>query len=626
LKTRLDALAQLARSNMLRTRLVLGLMSLLLILLLVGLYSIHTCNVLVGTIYEAYEDNYASIQAMQEIKLACAKLNGAVVMKLAKENAEALGMYRKGLEIIRVNLAIQKAKPPQGKEQEETEKLLTAFGDYERESRVFFRLPAATQSVPRHLIMDLSPLTEQMVTAADRISDLNTLAIQDNKEAAKRSAWRTIQVMFLAMVLAVVVALYASYRLGRGILEPIDVITASIQKIGAGDLKHRIPVFHRDELGNLAQTVNRMAGQLHQYQESQTGKLLRLHKTLERTLASYPDPIFVIGRDNRMEFMNPAGEWFLAAMDHGSAGRFPAEIENRIERALQKGEDYLAEKLALALRFNMDGGDVYYLLKVLALWSEEGGVFGAAMVLEDVSRLRLVDDMKSNLISTVSHELKTPLTGLRISLHLLEERTVGALNMRQAELVTTAKDDSERLLHTLDNLLDLARLEASPLQLPLEPADLGPLVRQSVNQVAAQLRQRNQKVNVLEEETPRVDVNAQRIGHLFTNFLTNASKHSPDGAEITVRVRRRPEGGVRVSVIDRGPGISAEHAERIFERFYRVPGQKKYGMGLGLSIAKEIAEAHGARIGVASQPGQGSEFYADFPESRAESRQAGSAA
>jgi two-component system sensor histidine kinase SenX3 len=79
-------------------------------------------------------------------------------------------------------------------------------------------------------------------------------------------------------------------------------------------------------------------------------------------------------------------------------------------------------------------------------------------------------------------------------------------------------------------------------------------------------------------------------------------------------------------VIDRGPGISAEHAERIFERFYRVPGQKKYGMGLGLSIAKEIAEAHGARIGVASQPGQGSEFYADFPESRAESRQAGSAA
>lgn len=608
---------------MLRTRLVLGLMSLLLILLLVGLYSIRTCNVLAGTIYEAYEGNYASIQAMQEIKLACAKLNGAVVMKLAKENSEALGMYRKGLEIIRENLAIQKAKPTLGKEREETDQLAKAFGDYERESRVFFRLPAATQSVPRHLIMDLSPLTERMVMSADSISDLNTIAIQNNKDAAKRSAWRTVQVMFLSMVLAVIVALYASYRLGRGILEPIDMITASIQKIGAGDLKHRIPVFHRDELGNLAQTVNRMAGQLDQYQESQTGKLLRLHKTLERTLASYPDPIFVIGRDNRMEFMNPAGEWFLAAMNHGSASRFPGEIENRVERALQKGEDYLAEKLALALRFQMDGGDVYYLLKVLALRSGDGGIFGAAVVLEDVSRLRLVDDMKSNLISTVSHELKTPLTGLRISLHLLEECTVGTLTVRQAELVATAKDDSERLLHTLDNLLDLARLESSPLQLSLEPAGLGPLVRQSVEQVAAQLRQRNQRVCILEEEeTPQVDVNAQRIGHLFTNFLTNASKHSPDGAEITVRLGRSPEGGVRVSVIDRGTGISPEHAEHIFERFYRVPGQKKYGMGLGLSIAKEIAEAHGARIGVTSQPGQGSEFYADFPESLAESRQA----
>jgi signal transduction histidine kinase len=315
-----------------------------------------------------------------------------------------------------------------------------------------------------------------------------------------------------------------------------------------------------------------------------------------------------------MEFMNPAGEGFLAMITNGPGRRLPEEIEERIGRALREGEDYQAEKLALAMLFKIEGREVFYLLKVLALREGEGGVFGAAVVLEDVSRLRLVDDMKSNLISTVSHEMKTPLTGLRISLHLLEERMVGALNSRQEELVSTAKDDSERLLHTLDNLLDLARLEASPLQLNLEPAPLGPLLWQAGDQVAAHLRQRNQTLEIVEEEkVPLVGVDDQRISHVFTNFLTNASKHSPDGAKITVRVAGHPGGLVRVSVIDQGPGIAPEHAERIFERFYRVPGHKKLGMGLGLSIAREIAEAHGAVIGVLSHPGKGSEFYVDFP-------------
>ena len=109
---------------------------------------------------------------------------------------------------------------------------------------------------------------------------------------------------------------------------------------------------------------------------------------------------------------------------------------------------------------------------------------------------------------------------------------------------------------------------------------------------------------------PKVDVDLQRITHVFTNFITNAAKHSPPGEEIVLAARRHQKSGVRFSVADRGPGIPAEYQARIFEKFFRVPGQTKSGAGLGLSIAREIVVAHGGQIGVQSQLGGGSEFFA----------------
>jgi signal transduction histidine kinase len=358
-----------------------------------------------------------------------------------------------------------------------------------------------------------------------------------------------------------------------------------------------------------------MAGQLRSYRESQTEKIIRMHKMMQTTLASFPDPIFVFASDGeKIELRNPAAEKFAWELALEGDHRLPGVIGNTVKDVLRKRQDYLTDKLKDALHFKVGGEDHFYLLRVLILLDEKDEVFGAAVVLEDVTKLRLVDDMKGSLVSTVSHELKTPLTGLRLAVHLLLGKLVGPLNEKQEELLITARDDSERLLRTLNNLLDLARLEESKTKLELEETKLEDALEASIEHVREIAASHNQKVILeMDPDLPPVMLDRQRIGHIFTNLLTNALKHSADGEQIMVKAGRKDEESIRVRVVDHGMGIPQEHAQRIFERFYRVPGQNKTGAGLGLSIAREIARAHGGEVGVMSEEGKGSEFYVDLP-------------
>jgi signal transduction histidine kinase len=235
---------------------------------------------------------------------------------------------------------------------------------------------------------------------------------------------------------------------------------------------------------------------------------------------------------------------------------------------------------------------------------------GVAVVLYDVTRFRLLDSVKTNLVATVSHELKTPLTSVRMVLHLLLERTVGALSPKQDELLTTARNDTERLLRILNNLLDLARLEEGIAGLQREKIFPAELIQRVADEIADKVTAKGLTLRCsVQPDLPAVLVDPPRIDHVFTNLITNAIKHSQRGSEIVLEASGGEEGGVEFSVIDRGPGVPDEYRALIFDRFFRVPGQTNPGAGLGLSIAKEITVAHGGRIGVKDGPAGGSRFF-----------------
>jgi signal transduction histidine kinase len=309
--------------------------------------------------------------------------------------------------------------------------------------------------------------------------------------------------------------------------------------------------------------------------------------------------------------MNPAAVELAASLQMN--GRLPTRLQAIAQKTVVSGENFLPHSFDAVLSYRLNGAERSYLPRILTMRNKEDALFGVAVVLYDVTRFRLLDAAKTHLVGTVSHELKTPLTSVRMVLYILLEKTVGALTPKQEELLEAARTDTERLLRILNELLDLARLEEGVAELHREKVAPAELLQGVVEETADKAAARNLKIDwAIDPDLPQVLVDRQRIGYVFANLLTNAIKHSPAGGEVRLRATRAEDQAIQFTVSDDGPGIPPEYQQRIFDRFFRVPGQTRSGAGLGLSIAREIAVAHGGRISVKSAPGHGATFYLEL--------------
>jgi PAS domain S-box-containing protein len=337
-------------------------------------------------------------------------------------------------------------------------------------------------------------------------------------------------------------------------------------------------------------------------------RFVRLNETLVAVLEAFPDIVFVVDNEGRIEFKNPAAGKFASAT--GIDDRLPPPIQSELEQVIQTGKHHLPTSFKEVHRVEIHDEERYFLSRVVTMTAPNNTMFGAVVLLQDVTEFRLLDQVKTNLISTVSHELKTPITSLRTALHVLLDQSIGTLNARQSEMAIIARDEAERLLRTLDSLLDLTRFEEGAVGMRLERITPVALVQAAVE--ATRVAAASARVTIrleLDEDLPALAVDRERIIHVLTNLMTNAIKYSPEESELVVRASKHTPGTVSFSIMDKGPGVPRQYQSRIFEKFFRVPGDSRNGAGLGLSIAREFIRAHRGRIGVRSEPGQGSEFY-----------------
>ena len=604
---------------MLRTRLMSGLLCLLIILLAMGLYSINQCGELGKRIQKISRDHDQIGENIQQMKRSGGAMTGALLALVTGDqdqsrkdfDAASVGFGKALDNLSAQNLSDKDEKSLIGK-------LGEAYKAYTSNAQNFLQLPGQPDDAWRRDASRIGQETAKILDLVDQLAVAHEHTLLDGSRTSADDINRTIRFLILLMIIAVAAFLAAFFGLSRGLLTPLKSLTASIKQVGEGNLDQTVPVVSKDELGALAFSFNQMAAQLRQYQASTSVELTRLNETIRTTLASFPDPVFVLNAEGAVEFRNPAADQLAVKLLFAGVTRLPAKVDEKVEAVRASGEDYLPTAFKDAVRFHIDGQDRYFLPRVVLLRTEKKQTFGVAVILENVTRMLLLDDVKSNLIATVSHELKTPLTSVRMALYLLYEKTVGPLTDKQSELVTAAREDADRLLKTLNDLLDLAKLEqgTSPLQLKaVSPADLIANAERATREIASAS---NTAIKTdLAAGLPDVSIDPQRVAYIFINLIANAVKYSPPGGEILIHAKlgltRASKPAVRFSVKDNGPGITPEHQEHIFDRFYRVPGTNKSGAGLGLSIAREIVVAHQGEIGVISQPGHGSEFFFLMP-------------
>ncbi len=596
---------------MLRTRLYLGLLPLLLLIIATGGYAIHRVRNLAGFLSQDLVNNYRAVLACQKMRTSATLMTSALAPAVLGEGERrAFDEHRGAFNRELMAQSVASVGSPRANF---VMALDAAFADLAQEGERQLRAGGSPARVEE--MQARNSALFRVLQAIDRLTRRDYAAAQQTASRVEHLATETERVMIFTIAGGFILSLLLAWQLAASLLKPIRMFTASAVALGEGDLDREVPELSRDELGQLARAFNTMAGKLRAYRDATLARVLRVQRTMEATLTSAPDPVFVVGRDGTQEVRNPAAAQLAQNPDF--ADGFPPVLQESLDQVLEKGEHYIPTDYSRAVTFRVGREDRHYLPRILAVGDKLTEFRGAAIILQDVTKFRLMDDAKTNLVGTVSHELKTPLTSLRMALYLLLEQNLSALSKQQKELLEDARDDADRLLRILDTLLDLTRLESGASPLERTEVSVSALLRRIAGEAHPVVDGASQRLAVVvapELNGAVLSVDEARIRHVFMNLLTNASKYTPAGGFITLSAVPEEGGFIRFGVRDQGPGIPPELIGRIFERFFRAPNQdKRPGAGLGLAIAREIVVAHGGSIACTSNEGEGSEFYFVLP-------------
>ncbi len=559
---------------------------------------------------------------MERLNESLERIDSSFNFALAGVEEKGREQYETNWPKLEENLRLERNNITLAGEAELAANLSKLADQYRGQGQKFFALPPNTsERVEAYHGKDgLLKRFGDIKSVAGQIRRMNESNMEQASERARRTAVTSTAAFVAGLGVAALLAAMLAVQTIRTILHPIKAVTASAMAISGGNLDQVMPVVSQDELGQLAQAFNVMSRHLREYRQSRSAQLFRAQRTSQATIDSFPDPVLVVDPEGRVEMANPVARRMLGvkAMSpseaHSAPWQPPAPLREPLAEALQDNRDYLPESFDRAILIGAGSGEQALLPRIITIRDSDDHALGAAVLLQDVTRLRLLDQVKTNLVATASHELKTPLTSLRLAVHVLLEETVGPLSPKQLELLLDARESSERLLTVVNNLLDLARLEQGWGQLNARSESPASLLRTAADAIDARAKDKGVEVFVdAPTGLPAVSVDVDRMSHALRNLLDNALAFTERGGRIALSASTNQD-AVILSVADTGIGISAEHLPHVFDRFFSVPGQSRdSGTGLGLAIVKEIVTAHGGTIDCESQLGVGATFKIHLP-------------
>lgn len=436
---------------------------------------------------------------------------------------------------------------------------------------------------------------------------LNMKAIKQKAEKAEKSADEATTLLILIVAFIFIIGFSFAFSFPSVLTAPIQKLTEGIKKIGEKDYSHRVRIESKDELGELANAFNEMAERLQYFESSNLNKLLFEKARAEAVINSLKDASIGIDKEGIVLFANEQALQLLGLRSGNVVGQSAEAVSKRNDlfHFLLNSDSKAPFKIVLDNREN------YFVKETVDV--AQGESHSKVIILKNITPFKEMDVAKTNFMATVSHEIKTPLASSDFSLRLLEDERTGKLTAEQKELVQNIRQDNERMLKILSELLNLSQVEAGKIELNKERFRPEAIVRNAIETVASAAKEKGiHLVESFEGDLPELFADAEKTTWVLNNFLTNAVKYSPAGSRIETGIQRNEE-GVLFFVKDEGPGIAEEYQPKLFDRYFRVPGSTSKGTGLGLAISKDFIEAQGGSIWVESEAGRGATFSFVLP-------------
>ncbi len=458
------------------------------------------------------------------------------------------------------------------------------------------------------------PYAESLKEDCFQLLERSQAAISQTQEQLGSTIKAAMLTVILASIGAVVLSFMASRQFIRS-LQPLETLTRSVRLIGRGRLNQKIDVVGTDEIGELSMEFNKMTERLRLYEESNIHTLITEKKRSETIVASIADPVVVTNDHQQVILMNAAAERLFSLPRRSWEGSTLAAVVHD-ERWMDILLGRRSDREETLLTTEQEGRTLFFRPRRTVIMDEQGEPQGTVTLLQDVTRFKDLDRMKSDFVATVSHELRTPLTSLNMSVDILLQEVLGRLTDRQRELIAASKDDVERLRKLVHDLLELARLESGRQEIHKEPVHLRDLVDEALRPVRLPFSEKGLRLEMdIADALPTVPVDRRQFIWVVSNLVSNALRYTPAGGTVRVAAAEHPD-RIVVSVSDTGKGIPADQLEHIFDKFVQVQEGNELNpgsVGLGLAIARGVVEAHGGTISVKSEVGRGTTFTFTIP-------------
>ncbi len=446
---------------------------------------------------------------------------------------------------------------------------------------------------------------------------LNMQAIERKSNLAKETSVNSTNWIAVTGTFCFLIAMLLMFNLPGSIANPIKELTASIKQIASKNYNERVHFDRHDEFGELANSFNVMAEKLEEYNNSNLAELMIEKKRIEMLINNMHDPVIGLNENKIILFVNNQALKILGMKAEELIGKQAQDVAlyNDLMRSLIRDITAGAtEKTSnKALKIYADDKESYFEKELVDISITPTGEkkqihIGQFIVLKNITPFKELDFAKTNFIATISHELKTPISTIKASLQLLESKSTGETNEDQHQLIQSIKEDSNRLLKIVGELLNLSQVETGNIQLNIQPSDPKKILQYAIEAVKTQAEQKKIDLKIVSGNvTALVKADTEKTAWVLINLLTNAIRYSSENSEIIIGLNEENK-KVIFSVKDYGKGIDEKYIDKIFTRYFQIPGSSKTGTGLGLSISKEFIEGQGGEIMVESTIGEGSTF------------------
>ncbi|SHG52517.1 PAS/PAC sensor signal transduction histidine kinase [Fodinibius roseus] len=480
---------------------------------------------------------------------------------------------------------------------------------------------------PQIISQQLPPAYHRVQQNLSQLTTMNVDAIHRKNSIAQQTASNVTIYMSVIGGLCSILGLLMLIRFPSYIVDPIHELIRRIKEIANRNYDQTLSFYSGDEYEELAEAFNRMAGKLQEYENSNLDRIMSEKKRVEAIINHMGDAVMGLDAAKYVLFANDKAIELIGQGEEELVGQYGPDIASHNElfhKIIQALSGEAEEDIGYIKVTDKD--EHYYSVEVTQVHHDPNNEaarathLGNIITLKNVTKFHELDQAKTNFISVVSHELKTPISSINMSLRLLGDKRVGMLNEEQEKLVSSIRKDVHRMKQTTGDLLDLTKIESGNVQLNTRKVNPSNLLEYAYETMIMQASQNDLEIDLqLNESLPRIQADTQKTVWVLVNLISNAIRYTSSGGRITLKAQKNNNSRfVKFTVEDTGEGISADDLNKIFDKYYQVDKNQKdsTGSGLGLSIAKEFIIAQGGRIWAESKTGEGSSFYFTLPISR----------